>query len=143
MMLMIPAVYQGAQGKKAGADFTPPADAVERMMKYNEELAKAGALISLDGLHPPASGARVSFVRGKPHVTDGPSIETKNILGGYWVINVKSKEEALQWAKRVPAAEGDVIEIRQVFEMEEFPPDVQKVAENPTVQAQVEKHKKS
>ncbi len=143
MMLMIPVVYQGEQGQKAGVDFTPSADAVDKMMKYNEELAKAGALISLDGLHPPTSGARVSFAGGKPRVIDGPSMETKNVLGGYWMIDVKSKEEALAWAKRVPAAEGDVVEIRQVFEMEEFPPDVQKAAENPTVQAQVEKHKRS
>lgn len=142
MMLMIPAVYQGEQGKKAGADFTPPTDAVEKMMKYNEELAKAGALLSLDGLHPPVSGARVSFAGGKPRVTDGPLVESKNMLGGYWMINVKSKEEALEWAKRVPAAEGDIVEIRQVFEMEEFPPDVQKAADNPTVQAQVEKHRR-
>ncbi len=141
MMLMIPAIYQGGQGEKTGADFTPPADAVERMMKYNEELAKAGALISLDGLHPLTSGARVSFAGGKARVTDGPYIETKNVLGGYWMINVKSKEEALQWAKRIPAAEGDIVEIRQVFEMEEFPEDVQKAADNPTVRAQVEKHK--
>ncbi len=143
MMLMIPAVYQGAQGKKAGADFTPSAEAVEKMMKYNEELAKTGALISLDGLHPPTSGARVSFTGGKVRIAEGASVETKNVLGGYWMINVKSREEALQWAKRVPAEEGDVIEIRQVFEMEEFPPDVQKAAESPTVRAQVEKQKKS
>ena len=143
MMLMIPGVYQGEEGKKAGADFTPPADMVEKMMKYNEELAKAGALIALDGLHAPAAGARVSFSGGKAKVTDGPFTESKEVLGGYWMINVKSKQEALEWASRVPAQEGDVIEVRQVFEIEEFPPDVQKAADNPTVKAQVEKHKSS
>ncbi|MEX1277072.1 MAG: YciI family protein [Bacteroidota bacterium] len=143
MMLMIPGVYQGEEGKKAGADFTPPADMVEKMMKYNEELAKAGALISLDGLRAPAAGARVSFPGGKAKVTDGPFIESKEVLGGYWMINVKSKQEALEWASRVPAQERDVIEVRQVFEMEDFPPDVQKAADNPTVKAQVEKHKSS
>lgn len=143
MMFMIPGVYQGGQGKRVAADFTPPADAVEKMMKYNEELAKAGALISLDGLHPIEKGARVSFSKGKPTVTDGPFIESKEAFGGYWMVQFKSKEEAVEWAKRVPAQEGDVIEIRQVFEMEEFPPDVQKAADNPTVKAQVEKQKRS
>lgn len=143
MMLMIPAVYQGERGKKAGADFAPSAGDVEKMMRFNEELAKTGALISLDGLHPPTQGARVSFAGGKPRVTDGPAVETKNVLGGYWMINVKSKEEALAWAKRVPAAEGDAVEIRQVFEMEEFPEDVQKAAESPAVKAQIEKQRKS
>src|SRR3990172_2094511 len=103
MMLMIPAVYQGEAGKQTGPDFAPSADAVEKMMKFNEELERAGALISLDGFHPPTEGGRVSFDRGRPRVPDGPAMETKNVLGGYWMINVKSKEEALAWAKRVPA----------------------------------------
>lgn len=139
MMFMIPAVYQGEKGKNVGADFAPPADAVERMMKYNEELAKSGALIALDGLHPPSMGARVAFKGGKPTVTDGPFTESKEVVGGYWMINVKSKEEAIEWAKRVPADEGDVIEVRQVFEVEEFPPDVQKAAQNPTVERAIQK----
>jgi hypothetical protein len=143
MMLMIPAVYQGAQSKKAGPDFTPPADAVEKMMKYNEGLAKAGALISLDGLHSPATAARISYAGGKPKVTDGPFTESKEVLGGYWMIQVKSREEAIEWAKKVPAEAGDVVEVRQVFEMEEFPPEVQKAADNhPAVKAQVEKGKR-
>jgi hypothetical protein len=141
MMLMIPSVYQGANGKKAGADFTPPADAVERMMKYNEALAKAGALLSLEGLHSPATGARVSFKGGKPTVKDGPFTESKEVLGGYWMIQVKSRQEAIDWAKRVPADEGDTIEVRQVFDMTDFPADVQKAANSPTVKAQIEKHK--
>ena len=142
MMMMIPKVYQGAAGKKVGPDFAPPAEAVERMMKYNEELAKAGALISLDGLHPPAKGARVSFSKGKAVVTDGPYIESNEVFGGYWMVRFKSKEEAVQWAKRVPAEDGDVVEIRQVFENEDFPAEVQKAAENPTVKAQVERNRK-
>lgn len=143
MMLMIPGVYQGAQGRKAGVDFTPSAEAVEKMTKYNEELAKAGALISLDGLHPPAAGARISFSRGKPKVTDGPFTESKEVLGGYWMIQAKSRQEAIEWAKRVPAEEGDTIEVRQVFDMSDFPADVQKAGESATVRAQVEKHKRS
>lgn len=142
VMFMIPAVYQGEQGKKVSPDFAPPADGVERMMKYNEKLAKAGVLVALDGLHPPSTGARVSFKGGKPTVTDGPFTEAKEVVGGYWMINVKSKQEAIEWARRVPADDGDVIEVRQVFEMEDFPPDVRKAAQNPTVEAAVMKHQK-
>ncbi len=145
MMLMIPRVYQpdAPPGQRAEEGFTPPAEAVEKMMKFNEELAKAGALIALDGLHPSSKGARVSFGGGKPTVTDGPYIEAKEVIGGYWMIRAKSKEEALEWAKRCPASDGDMIEVRQVFEMSDFPPDVQKAAENPAVRAEVEAHKGS
>ena len=143
MMFMIPKVYQPdtPPGERAENGFAPPAEAVAKMMKFNEELAKAGALISLDGLHPSSKGARVAFAGGRPKVTDGPFTEAKEVIGGYWMIQAKSKEEALAWARRVPAAEGDVIEIRQVFEVSEFPPDVQKAADNTTVRNQVEKHK--
>jgi hypothetical protein len=143
LMLMIPYVYQPdtPQNEKAEEGFTPPAEAVEAMMKYNEELAKAGALISLDGLHPINNGFRVSFKGGNPSVTDGPYIETKEVVGGYWMIDVKSKGEAVEWAKKIPAYEGDTVEVRQVFEMSDFPEDVQKAADNPVVEAQIEKHK--
>ncbi len=124
MMLMIPRGYE-----KAAAGTTPAPEAVAKMMKYNEELRDAGVLLGLDGLHPPASGARVSFASGKPEVTDGPYIETKEVLGGYWMIKVGSKEEAIDWAKRCPASANETIEIRRVFEMEDFPADVQKAAE--------------
>jgi hypothetical protein len=135
LMMMIPRVYQPdtPAAERAGEGFTPPADAVAKMMKYNEELAKAGALVALDGLHPIAKGARVSFRDGKAKVTDGPFIESKEVIGGYWIIRAKSKEEAVDWARRIPAAKGDVIEIRQVFEMSDFPEDVKKAADNPTV----------
>ncbi len=140
MMLMIPRVYQpdAPPGQRAGEGFAPPAEAVAKMMKFNEELAKAGALIALDGLHPSSKGARVKFAGGKASVTDGPFTEAREVIGGYWMIQAKSKTEALEWAKRCPAADGDIIEIRQVFEMSDFPPDVQKAAENPTVRARLE-----
>lgn len=140
-MMMIPRVYQPdtPAAEKAGEGFAPPADAVAKMMKYNEELARAGALVSLDGLHPIAKGARVSFKGSKPTVTDGPYVESKEVIGGYWIIQVKSKEEAVQWAQRVPAAQGDVIEIRQIFEMSDFPEDVKKLADNPTVREQIKR----
>lgn len=114
------------------------------MMKYNEELAKAGVLISLDGLHPMLKGARVTYKAGKTVVTDGPFVEAKEVVGGYWLIDVKSKEEAVEWAKRCPAVKNDsgaVIEVRQIFEMSEMPEDVRKAGESKTVQAALEKHK--
>jgi hypothetical protein len=123
MMLMIPKGYE-----KAAPGTMPDAKAVEVMMKYNAELQKAGVLLTLDGLHPPSAGARVSFVGGKPKVTDGPFPEAKEVLGGYWMIQVKSREEAIEWARRCPASENEVIEIRQVQELGDFPPDVQKAA---------------
>jgi hypothetical protein len=121
MMIMIPNIPD----LKSDEDWTPSVQAVSAMSKYNEELRKAGVLLSLDGLQPPAKGARVSFAGGKPSVTDGPFIETKEIVGGYWMIDVPSKEEAVQWATRCPAGEHEVIEVRQVFEMADFPPELQ------------------
>jgi hypothetical protein len=124
MMLMIPGGYASA-----APDAMPSAEAVTAMMKYNEELKKAGVLLGLEGLHPPSSGARVSFKGGKPIVTDGPFAETKEVLGGYWMIDVRSREEAIEWARRCPASKDDVIEIRRVHELSGFPEDVQKAAE--------------
>ena|SRR5437016_3015873 len=140
LVFMIPGVYQ--PGKKVDPGFTPPADMVEKMTKFNEQLGKAGALISLDGLHPLAKGARLAFSGGKPTVTDGPYVEAKEVVGGFWMIQTKSKQEAIDWMRRCPAEDGDVIEIRQVFEMSDFPADVQKAADNPTVRAQVEKSRR-
>ena len=123
MMLMIPRGYE-----TAAPGTMPPAEAVAAMMKYNEALKEAGVLITLDGLHPPSMGARVSFPGGKAVVTDGPFTEAKEVLGGYWMIEVKSKEEAIEWAKKCPASNNEIIEIRQVQEMADFPEDVQKAA---------------
>jgi hypothetical protein len=123
MMLMLPGGYE-----TAAPGTTPPADRVAAMMKYNEALKEAGVLITLDGLHPPSAGVRVSFSGGKPWVTDGPFTESKEVLGGYWMIDVTCREEAIAWAKRCPASDNEVIEIRQVFEMSDFPPDVQRAA---------------
>ena len=123
MLLMIPKGYETAE-----PGTMPDAQAVAAMMKYNESLQQAGVLLALDGLHPPSMGARVTFAGGKPKVTDGPFVETKEVLGGYWMIQVKSKEEAIAWASRCPAADNEVIEIRQVQEFSDFPADVQKAA---------------
>ncbi len=118
MMLMIPAVYQG--GKKLDPGFVPDAKKVEQMRRFNEEMAKALKLLDLNGLHPQSTGARVSFSKGKPTITDGPFIEAKEVLGGYWMVEANSKEEVVKWAAKCPAEDGDTIEIRQVFGPEDF-----------------------
>jgi len=97
------------------------------MGKYNEELAKAGVLLAAEGLHPSSKGARVKFSGGKRTVIDGPFAETKELIAGFWLWQVKSKEEAIEWASRCPAGPNEVIEVRQVQELSEFPADVRAV----------------
>lgn len=123
MMLMIPKGYESAPPGTIPDD----AERVAAMMKFNESLHKAGILLALDGLHPPSMGARVSFSGGRPKVTDGPFAEAKEVLGGYWMIQVKSREEALEWASRCPATDNEVIEIRQVHEVSDFPDEIKGV----------------
>jgi hypothetical protein len=123
MMLMIPQGYE-----TAAPGTMPPAEAVAAMMKYNEALKEAGILVTLDGLHPPSMGARISFAGGKPVVTDGPFIEAKEVIGGYWMIEVASKQEAIDWARKCPASNNETIELRQVQEMADFPADIQEIA---------------
>jgi hypothetical protein len=116
MMLMIPGVYR--DNRKLDADWSPDPEKMEAMGKFNEELGKAVKIISLNGLQPLSDGARVAFRNGKASVTDGPFIETKEVLGGYWMVEANSKEELVKWAQRCPAEEGDVIEIRQIWDGE-------------------------
>lgn len=123
MMLMIPLGYETAP-----PDVQLDPERVAAMMRYNEALKDAGILITLDGLHPPSMGARVSFATGEPVVTDGPFAEAKEVLGGYWMIEVASREEAIAWARKCPASTNEIIEIRQVQEMSDFPPEVQTAA---------------
>jgi len=123
MMLMIPQGYCSAP-----PDVQLDPERVKAMMKYNEALQQAGILITLDGLHPPSAGARVSFANGKPVVTDGPFTESKEVLGGYWMIDVKSQEEAIAWACKCPASENEIIEIRRVQEMADFSDEVREAA---------------
>jgi hypothetical protein len=136
MMLMYPSA-------RAEAGEMPSADEVGAMMKYNEELVKAGVLLALDGLHPSATGARVTYAGGRPKVTDGPFTESQEVLGGYWLIQVKSRGEAIEWAKRIPAGDARFVEVRQVFELTDFPADVQKAADNPTVVKHVQQQKRA
>ncbi|CCD89151.1 conserved protein of unknown function [Bradyrhizobium sp. ORS 285] len=120
MMLMIPLGYENAP-----PDVQLDPERVAAMMRYNQALKEAGVLITLEGLHPPSTGARVSFPGGKPVVTDGPFAEAKEVLGGFWMIEVGSREEAIAWAKRCPASDNEIIEIRQVQEMTDFSEEVQ------------------
>lgn len=136
MVFMIPSVYQ--PGKKVDPNFAPTAEMVKPMMKFNEELSQAATLTALDGLQPLTNGARISFKGGKPTVTDGPYVEAKEVVGGYWMLEFKSKQDAIDWFKRCPAADGDVIEIRPIFEMSDFPADVQKAADSSTLKAHLE-----
>lgn len=124
MMIVIPRGYE-----TAAPDAVPSAEMVAKMMEYNKSLQKAGVLLALDGLFPPSTGARISYTGGKATVTDGPFAEAKEVIGGYWIIQVRSREEAIEWAKRAPMSNNDIIEVRQIQEMSDFPADVQKAAE--------------
>jgi hypothetical protein len=113
----------------ATADAAPGAEAVARMMEYNKGLQKAGVLLGLDGFFPPSTGARVSYQDGTATVTDRPFAEAKEAIGGYWIIQVRSREEALEWARRAPMANNEIIEVRQIYERADFSIVVQKEAE--------------
>ena len=124
MMIVIPRGYE-----TAAPDTVPDARAVARMMEYNRSLQKAGVLLALDGLVPPSAGARVTYTGGKATVTDGPFAEAKEVIGGYWIIQVRSREEAIEWARRAPMSDNEIVEVRQIQEMGDFPEDVQKTVE--------------
>jgi len=138
MMIVIPKGYDTAP-----ADAMPDAETVGAMDKYNNELLKAGVVLAMDGLHPPSTGVRVTFPGGKPVVKDGPFPEAKEVVGGYWMIDVKSKAEAIKWAKKCPGGDDMTIEIRQVQEWEDFTPEVQAAAKNePKIRMALEKKRK-
>jgi hypothetical protein len=122
MLFMIP-------GESYEGQVEPSVEDVAAMSKFNEQLAQAGVLLALDGLHPASEGARVRFSGGQGTVTDGPFAEAKELVGGYWLIQAKSKEEAVAWATRVPAGDGDMVEVRRVYEMSDFSPEVQAAGE--------------
>ena len=121
MMLMYP-------GAKAESGALPDAAAVAAMMKYNEELVRAGVLLAGEGLWPSAKGAQIRSAGGKRTVVDGPFTEAKEVLGGYWLIQVRSREEAIEWATRIPIGDDEMVELRQVYELSDFPADVQALA---------------
>lgn len=102
----------------------PSAQLVAAMGRFNEEMANAGVLLAGEGLQPSSKGARITFSRGTPTVTEGPFPDVKELIAGFWMIQVKSRAEAIAWASRVPFADGETIEIRQVFEASDFPAEV-------------------
>ena len=110
--------------KNSEAGVFPSKEIIAAMGAFNEEMAKAGVLLAAEGLHPSSKGARVKFTGGKPVVTDGPFAETKELLAGFWLIQVRSKEEAIEWIQRAPFGPGPEIEVRQVFEASDFPPEI-------------------
>jgi hypothetical protein len=122
MMIMFPGGYATA---KPGT--LPDQKAMEAMGKYNEELGKAGVLVALNGLTPPATmSARVTFKDGKSKVTDGPFPEAKEVVGGFWIINVNSREEAIEWASRIPGSDNEMVEVRRFFDVSDFDPETVK-----------------
>jgi hypothetical protein len=116
-MLMIPNVYNNGAGDP---NHKPTLKEIEPMSKFNEEMGKSVTILGLNGLQPLQKGARVAFSKGNPVTTDGPFIETKEVVGGYWHLEAKSKDEVVKWAQRCPAEPGDIIEIRQIFEASDF-----------------------
>jgi hypothetical protein len=124
MMMVIPKGYESA-----APDTVPSAEAVAKMTEYHKALQRAGVLLALDGLFPPSTGARISYTDGKATVTDGPFAEAKEVIDAYWIIQVRSREEAVEWAKRAPMSDNEIIEVRQIHEMPDFPEDVQKAPE--------------
>ena len=109
--------------KESEAGALPSKELLAAMGQFNEEMVKAGVMIAGDGLQPSSKGTRVTFSGAKRTFTDGPFAETRELLAGFWMIDVKSKADALAWAARVPFSDGEVIEVRQVFEAEDFPPE--------------------
>ena len=124
MRFMMMAVYESA-----APDAVRGAEGVAKMMQYNKALQKAGVLLANDGLFPPSTGARISYADGKPTVTDGPFPELKEVISGYWIIQARSREEAIEWARRAPMSNHERIEVRQIHELPDFPEDVQRSAE--------------
>ena len=124
MMLLPAPAYALEQGP-------PTKDLVMAMRKYNQDMKAAGVFLAAEGLHPTSKGKRLRMSGGKPVVTDGPFAEAKEVIAGFWIIQAKSLEEAMEWASRCPLPEGGLMEIRQVFENCDFPPELQeKTAES-------------
>lgn len=105
------------------AGILPSSEMIAAMGKYNEALIDAGVMLAGEGLHPSAKGARIKFEGGKTTVTDGPFAETKELLGGFWLIQTKDRDEAIAWCKQIPLGNGEEVELRQVFEVADFPVD--------------------
>src|SRR4051812_48882449 len=121
MVFMIPAVYQPKNGRPIDPNFVPDAEAMAKMTRFNDQMREAGVLLAVDGLQPLTTGARLAFSGGAPTVTDGAAAQAAEVVGGYWLMQTKSKEQVVDWMKRCPAQDGDMIEVRQVAEIADFP----------------------
>ena len=136
-------IVKADQNSEAGV--MPGAELIAAMGRFNEELVKAGIMLAGEGLHPSSKGARLKFSGGGKVVTDGPFPETKELVAGFWLIQVKSKAEAIEWMKRAPMEEGNELEIRQVFDLEDFPADVmppEEIAREQALREEIERRKK-
>ena len=109
---------------EAQENFVPTRELVTAMRKYSDDMRKAGVLLLAEGLHPSSKATRIKMTGGTREFTDGPFTEVKEMIAGFWLIQVKSREEALEWASRCPLAEGEIVEIRPVFENTDFPPEL-------------------
>jgi hypothetical protein len=138
-MVMVPA------SKESEAGVMPDEKLLTEMGKFNEEMVKAGVMLAGEGLQPTSKGARLKFSGGKTTVVDGPFTESKELMAGFWIIQVKSKEEAIAWMKRAPFGDGVVLEIRQIFEAAdfgaEFTPELRE--QEKRLSAEIERQKKS
>jgi hypothetical protein len=126
----------------ANLDAGPDPEVVAKMTAFNVELAKAGVLLALDGLSPPSMATRVSFSGDKPKITDGPFTEAKELVGGYWVLQCKTRDEAIEWARRAPMPKNSIIEVRKIMDLEDHSPEVQKAAKSDVVREVVEKNQR-
>ena len=115
-------IVKASKESEAGA--LPSKELVAAMGKFNEEMIKAGVMLSGEGLHPSSKGARIAYSGQKRTVTEGPFSQTGELIAGFWVIQVKSRQDAMDWASRVPFTNGEVVEVRQVFEASDFPPEI-------------------
>ena len=129
-MVIVPA------NKDSEAGVLPDQEILTKMGKFNEEMVKAGVMLAGEGLQASSKGARIKFSGGKTTVTDGPFTESKELIAGFWLLQVKNKDEAIAWMKRAPFDGGTVIEIRQVFESEDFGPEF-----TPELRAQEERQR--
>jgi hypothetical protein len=116
MILPVPAAVE--------ANIVPNKEMVTAMRKYTDDMRKSGILLAAEGLHPNSKGKRISVANGKHVVTDGPFTEAKEVVAGFWMIQVRSEEEALEWANRCPLPECGILELRQIFETSDFPPEL-------------------
>ena len=117
-------MMQVRANKNSEAGVLPSKELIAAMGKFNEDMVKAGVLLAGEGLHASSKGARIAFSGGKPTMTSGPFADPRELIAGFWLIRVKSKDEAIEWASRCPFADGEVIEIRQVVEASDFPPEI-------------------